>query len=128
MTTTIYRKISPVYGILNEKSAIEGIVKAQRNQEGDTDTVTEYFFLTKIRCCLSCRFSKLPKNGIPSIFRQFTVRPPVYGTLNENKLLRVQQNQEGDTNTVYCHGRPLSGKTYHVVFRFVLVLEDVCSF
>ena len=56
MTTTIYRKISPVYGILNEKSAIEGIVKAQRNQEGDTDTVTVYVFLAKIRCRFSWRF------------------------------------------------------------------------
>ena len=41
---------------------------------------------------------------------------PVYGTsavlryMNENKLLRAQ-NEEGDTNTVYCHGIPLSGKT-----------------
>ena len=24
--------------------------------------------------------------------------PPVYGTLNENQLLRAQQNQEGDTD------------------------------
>ena len=54
--------------------------------------------------------------------------PRVYGTLNENKLLRARQNQEADTNTVYCHGIPLSGKTYDVVFHFVLVLEDVCFF
>ena len=46
---------------------------------------------------------------------------PVYGTLNENKLLRAQQNQEEDTNTVSCHGLPFSGKTYDAVFRFVLV-------
>ena len=61
----IWRKI--------EISAIEGILKAQQNQEGDTDTVTVYLFLAKIRCRVSCRFSKLPSKGIPWIFRQFTV-------------------------------------------------------
>ena len=34
----------------------------------------------------------MPNKGIPWIFAQFN------GTLNENKLLRAQQNQEGDTN------------------------------
>ena len=27
---------------------------------------------------------------------------PVYGTLNENKVLRAQQNQEGDTNISFA--------------------------
>ena len=33
-------KYTPVYGTVNEKSAIEGILKAQQDQEGDIDTVT----------------------------------------------------------------------------------------
>ena len=131
----VYRNILPVYGTLNEKVsyAFESILKAQQNQEEDTDTVTVYLFLAKIRCRSFC-FSNCQKKVyrvffIPCIFRQFTVHSPIYGTLNENKLLsRAQQNQEGDTNTVYCHGIPLSGKTYDVDFHVVLVLEDVCFF
>ena len=74
--------------------------------------------------------------GISRIFRQFTVHPPVYGTpaslrytrqftvhWTKISLLRAQQNQDGDTNTVYCHGIPLSGKTYKFVFHLVLVLD-----
>ena len=45
--TTVYRNILPVYGTFDEKSAIEGILKAQQSQEGDTDTVTVYLFLAK---------------------------------------------------------------------------------
>ena len=57
----------------------EGILKAQQNQEGDTDTAAVYLFLTKMRCRFSCCFSKLPK-------QRYTVDfPPVYGTLNKNK-------------------------------------------
>ena len=54
--------------------------------------------------------------------------PPVYGILNENKILRVQQNQEGDTNIPFTVGIPLSGKIYDVAFHFVLILEDLCFF
>ena len=64
---------------------------------------------------------KTANKGIPLL-------PPVYGTLNENLLLRARKNLEGYRFTVYCHGIPLSGKTYDVVLHFVLVLEDVCSF
>ena len=63
----------PVYGTLNEKSAVEGILKAQQNQEGDTDTVTVYLFLAKIRYRFMSLL-KLPNKGIPLI------SPPVYGT------------------------------------------------
>ena len=87
-------------------------LRAQQNQEGDTDTVTIYFFLAKY----DVEFEKCQTKACRGI----------YCTLNENKLLRAQQNQEGDTNTVYCHGIPLSGKTCDVVFNFVLVLEYVC--
>ena len=52
--------------------------------------------------------------------------PPVYGILNENKLLRAQLPRGGYQYTVYCLGIPLSGKTYDVAFHPVLVLEDVC--
>ena len=41
-------EIFPFNGTFDEKSAIEGILKAQQNQEGDTDTVRVYFFLAKI--------------------------------------------------------------------------------
>ena len=81
----------PVYGALDEKLAIEGILKAQQNQEGDIDTVTVYLFLAKI----TCLNLKMPNNGIPLIYRQFTVHPPVYGTLNENKLLRHNKTKRG---------------------------------
>ena len=57
----------PVYGTFDEKTAIEGISKAQ-NQE-DTDTVTVYLFLAKYLVLIF----KMPNNGIPLIFRQFTV-------------------------------------------------------
>ena len=36
---------------------------------------------------------------------------PVYGTLNENKLIRAQNQEDTDTVTVY-----LSGKQYNVAF------------
>ena len=48
--TAVYRNILPVYGTFDEKSAIEGILKAQQNQEGDTDTVTVYLSLARIPC------------------------------------------------------------------------------
>ena len=77
----------PVYGTLNENQ----LLRAQQNQEGNTDisfTVTVYLFLAK---------------NTMSLFRtakqRYTVDfTPVYGTLNENQLLRAQQNQEGDTD------------------------------
>ena len=79
---------SPVYGTLNEKRLrIEGTTKPW----GDTDipfNVTVYLILAKIQC----GFSKLPNKGIPVYF------PRVYGTFNENQLLRAQQNEEGDTD------------------------------
>ena len=64
---------TPVYfaslRYMNKKSATY-VLRAQQNQEGDTDTVTVYLFLAKLRC----RFSKMPNKGIPPcIFRQFTV-------------------------------------------------------
>ena len=73
---------TPVFGTLNENK----LLRAQQNQEGDTDTITVYLFLATIRC----RFSKKQTYAVDF--------PPVYGTLNEKKLLRAQQNQEGDTN------------------------------
>ena len=108
--TTVYRNILPVYGTFEEKSAIEGILKAQQNQEGDTDTVTVYLFLAKI----TCLNFKIPNNGIPLISRQFTVHST--------------KPRGGYRYTVYCHGIPLYGKKYVKVFHFVLVLEDVFSF
>ena len=42
--------------------------------------------------------------------------PPVYGTLNENRLVRV--NQEGDTDIYrYLYGIPLSGKSTMSEFK-----------
>ena len=41
-----------------------------------------------------------PNKDIPWILHQFTVHPPAYGKLNETKLLKSQQNEEGYTNTV----------------------------
>ena len=109
----------PVYGALDEKLAIEGILKAQQNQEGDIDTVTVYLFLAKI----TCLNLKLPNNGIPLIYRQFTVHPPVYGTLNNKTKRGIPIYLGPFTVTVY---RFMAKKRCR--FRFVLVLEDVCSF
>ena len=53
--------------------------------------------------------------------------PPVYGKLNENKLLRAQQNQEGDTNipfTVTVYFLAELTISHFIVF----VLEDICFF
>ena len=108
----------PVYGTLNEESAVEGILKPQQNHEGDTDTTS---FWQKYDVSFHVA-SKLPNKGIPLISRQFTVHPPVYGTLNDNKT------KGGYRYTVYCHGIPLYGKKYYVVFHFVLVLENVYFF
>ena len=36
------------------------LLRAQQNQEGDTDIITVYLFVAKIRC----RFSKLSNKGI----------------------------------------------------------------
>ena len=52
---------------MNEKSAIEDILKAQQNQEGDTDTVTVYLFLAKIRC----RFHVAFQNCQTKVYRGF---------------------------------------------------------
>ena len=106
---------SPVYGTLNENK----LLRAQQNQEGDTDTVTVYFFLSKLRC----RFSKLPKKGIPWILRQFTA-------LNENNSPGIMEGttkpRGGYQYPVCCQGVPLSGKKYDFAFHFDLVIEDVC--
>ena len=74
----------PVYGTFDQKSSVEGILKAQQNQEGDTDTVTVYLFLQKYDVAF--------QNCQTKVYRGF------YGTLNENKPLTAQQNQEGDTS------------------------------
>ena len=64
------------------------LLKAQQNQEGDTDTVTVYLFLAKITCTSYIIIFKMPDNGIPLISRQITVHQPVYGTFNDNKTKR----------------------------------------
>ena len=118
--TTVHRNILPVYGTFDEKSAIKGILKAQQNQAGDTDTVTVYLFLAKIPC-LSW-FSKCQTtldHWFPASLRyisQFTV----HSTTTKPRV--------GYRYTVYCHGIPLDGNKYVEVFHFVLVLEDVFSF
>ena len=82
-----------VYGTLNESQ----LLRAQQNQEGDTDTVTVYLFLAKNTVSL-----------FKTAKQRYTVDfTPDYGTLNENQLLKAQQIQEGDTDipcaaTVYC--------------------------
>ena len=63
----------PVYGTLNENKQL----RAQQNQEGDTDTVTVYLFLAKNTMSL-----------FKTAKQRYTVDfPPVYGTMNGNKLL-----------------------------------------
>ena len=69
----------------------------------------------------TCCNSKLPNKGIRWIFRKFC------GTLNENQLFRTQQNQEGDTDTVYCHGIPLYGKNTMSIFNLTQFLTT-CVF
>ena len=74
----VYRNIFAVYGTFDEKSAIEGVLKAQQNHEGDTDTVTVYLFLAKI-CRLNFQNAK----------KRYTIYfPPVYGTFYDNKTKR----------------------------------------
>ena len=51
---------------------------------------------------LVCLNAKMPNKGISVDIS------PFYGTLNENQLLRTQQNQEGDTDIPFL----LSGYTY----------------
>ena len=78
---------TPVYfaslRYMNKKSATY-VLRAQQNQEGDTDTVTVYLFLQKYDVAF--------QNCQTKVYRGF------YGTLNENKPLTAQQNQEGDTS------------------------------
>ena len=95
-----------------KKTAIEGT-----NQEGDTDTVTTYLFLAKIRC----RFAKLPNvcRGFSASLRYIGRKYAIEGTT---------EPRGGYQHTVYCHGMPLPGKTYDVAFHFVLILEDLCLF
>ena len=87
----------PVYGTLNKrKSAIEATTRPRRGYRHLPFTVTVYLFLAK----LWCLYSKLANKRIPVDF------PPFYCILNENQLLRAQQNQEGNidipsTVTVY---------------------------
>ena len=87
---------SPVYGKLNENQLLRAQKKTRREYRCRLFTVTVYLFQAKIMCV----FWKLPNKGILVYFS------PVYGTLNENQLLRLQQNQEGDTDiscTVTVH-------------------------
>ena len=60
------------------------LLRAQKKQEGDTDTVTVYLFLAKI----PCRFSKLPNRGIPWILRQFSVHWTKISFWGHNKTKR----------------------------------------
>ena len=54
--------------------------------------------------------------------------PPVYGTENENQLLRAQQNQEGDTDTRFTVKVHLFlEKNAMSLFIRNLVFYDVCS-
>ena len=68
--------------------------------------LTPYVYLGRLKTQLQAYLnSKMPNKGIPMDF------PLVYGTLNENQLLRAQQNQRGRYRyTVYCHSIPLSRK------------------
>ena len=72
-----------------EKSCVVSGLRAQQNQDGDNDiyrTVTVYLFLAKTRCL----DSKLPK-----VYRGFSTS---LRTLNDNQLLSVQQNKEGNSD------------------------------
>ena len=91
------------------------LLRAQQYQEGDTDNVTVYLFLAKTLC----RFSKLPKvyRGFSASLRYIERKYAIEGTT---------KRRGGYQYAVYCHGIPLSGKTYDVTFHPVLVLEDVC--
>ena len=95
---------------------IEGILKTQQNQEGETDTVTVYLFLAKIRC-----------HNFQNAKQRYTIYlSSFYGTSASLRYIQ-QQNQEGDTDipftvTVY---RSMAKKTSR--FFIVLVLEDVFS-
>ena len=103
------------------KSGIEGIFKAQQNQEGYTDTASVYLVLAQIRWLFSRCFSKLPYKGIPLSLCQFTVHPPVFGTLNDNKTKR-------DIPIYRLRSRYTDLRQNNVVFHFVLLLEDACFF
>ena len=90
----------PVYGTLNENQLR---VNSQQNREG----VTDFFRLLSRYTSFWQKCDLLVRN----CQTRYTVYfPPVYGTWNENQLLKAQQNQEGYRYTVYCHGISLSGK------------------
>ena len=100
----------------------EGILKAQQNQEGDTDTAAVYLFLTKMRCRFSCCFSKLPK-------QRYTVDfPSVYGTSASLRYIERQQDQEGDTDIPFTVTLYRFMAHHTMLFLFCLDLEDVCFF
>ena len=108
----------PVCGTLNENQ----LLRAQQNQEGDSDI---YRLLSR---CTSFhqKYDVLIINCQIKVYRGFL---PVYGTLNENQLLRAQKKtKRGYRYTVYCHGIPLSGKKDDADFYFDLVVNDVRFF
>ena len=79
--TTEYRNIFPVYGILNEKSAIEGMLKAQQNQKGLPILSPYTSFWQKFDVSFHVAFKTAKQ--------RYTVDlPPVYGTLNDSKTKR----------------------------------------
>ena len=61
--------------IERKNQLFEGILKAQRNQEGDTDTVTVYLFLAKYDVAFQNRQTKVYRRFPPSLpyIRLFTL-------------------------------------------------------
>ena len=111
--------VPPVYGISNENQ----LLIAQQNQEGDTDV-----------CRLLSRYTSFwqeTMSQFKTAKQRYTVDfSPVYGTLNENRLLRSQQNQE-DTDipgNVYCQDIPFVGQKSEVAVVFYLAFHDVRVF
>ena len=101
----------PVYGPFDEKSGIEGILKAQQNQEGDIDTVTVYLFLAKVQR-LNFQNAKQRYNTIDL--------SPDYGTSASLRYIQRRQNQE--RNTIHRLLSRYTGLWQRIRCRFSLCL------
>ena len=86
--TTVYRNILPFYGTLNEKISYWGHIEGTTKPRGGYRYCHSIHFFGINVISLFMSLFKTAKGYIVYF-------PPGYGTLNEKKLLRAQQNQEG---------------------------------
>ena len=113
---------TPVYGTLNENQLRIYVLRAQQNQEGDSDLfhlLSWYtsFWLKHDIAFQTCQ-TKLYR-GFSASLRHIERKSAIEG---------ITKPSGGYRYNIYYHGKPLSGKTYDTAFYFDLIFNDGTCF